>query len=831
MSFGFRRTLLAQRRARRDDFRAMIVCKYWIARSAPPSSGLSASLQKYVDQQTTAVDRANLTDVPEPDQIPESSQCSERRDDRESLCEHCTLNLAFETFTNDPSFKSDLDDFPAEKDRECDRSRVARKDAEIQTSSRTSSWRWRRRTRERSRTISEDTLRRSYDDEPGPRSSYENEIFADFRADLRRLDGRGHVEKSRLTVRVLENKRAEYIDKFNAVNRQIEEITATLRETCCNDRNPRGNPDEYEYLAADNATKVKAKRKFDENELAVLPKESTPREEDSGTVGRSISELERRKNAREISRVDCIDDETSVILRDTLAAVPMTRYRDSDLFLHDFAGAFATNETVHLASKTARSKRRAKCRQVARQISFDLDSTKDQDERQEFSIDDESFSEIYVKDDFAVSNGGEEYRRRRAPIDDLGVLQGLRWKKVAEEKMGERAMLVDIKRRIDRDFDNLSVEKCDNDMEDFLAIPQKSNSLENKCRFYDTTKRTTTPRCIIEESRSTPLLMYGQPSDASDVRICDSISVGTVSDYSNRNSTLSKYFSCTQLSSLISLTENEDEFAYALNDQDTIARDLSCANLHSDSNYYDLDLGSSVDYLNPDSNPNNSTYANRDSSFNRSSFNAGYAIRYYDSSAPYKSPDKYLIEPIKQRNDMFERSEDGDPENKVYRCEYLCRDNGKAKQSTRVELEKRYTTDSTFDSTSKSSRYIGSIDSGVFVNSSLIDFYPHESSVDPGKSGVKRKIPYTRSLNESSLDSSSDGSCTDDTLGRKVDDVVRNLTKNLILCERRARMRLEEMQKSFRAREAPYVRIRDPVVFAKFLWHLKDVADPSKQST
>jgi len=781
-----------------------------------------------VDQEASAVDRArSSTDLSESEQILESSQCSEGRDDDdESPCEHRSWNL---TFINDRSFKSDPDDSSAENEpRKCDEPRVIRKDAEIQTSSRTSrtSW-WRRRTRERgSRTTSEETFRRACDDEPAPRATYEKETFS---AGLRsRSDGKDHVEKSRLTVRVLENKRAEYIDKFNAVNRQIEEITATLRETCCSGRNPRGNnPDEYEYLAADNA-KVKAKRRFDESEAAVLPKA------DDGEDPDSISA--ESEGEQETSRVERVDDEASSVMvlgentekNSRLAAVlPMDRYGDSDLFLRDFGGALATNET-------ARSERRVtKRRQVAKEISVDLDDSgrkEERDEREESSIEDESSSEIYAKDDFGLSNS-DEYARAM-PIDDLvGALEGLRSKKIAEEKMGERAMLVDIKRRIDRDFDNLPAEKREgNDSaEDFLVIPrQKSNSLETaKCRFYD----TTTPRGIIEESRSTPLLTYGQStSDTSDVRIRDSTSVGTVSDYSNRNSTLSKYFSCTQLSSLISLSENEDELErYALNDQDTIARDLSCANLRSDSNYYDLDLGSSADYLNRDSNPNDSTYSNRDSSFNRSSFNAGYAIRYYDSSAPYKSPGEFLIEPFKRRNDMFERSEDGDLENKVYGYEYLSRDNGKAKESG-IELEKRYTTDSTFDSTSKSSRYIGSIDSGVFVNSSLIDFYPHESSVDAGKSGVKRKIPCTRSLNESSLDSSSDGSCTDDTLGQKVDDVVRDLTKNLILCERRARMRLEEMHKSFRAKEAPYVRIRDPVVFAKFLWHLEPpVADRPKR--
>ncbi|EZA46805.1 hypothetical protein X777_01518 [Ooceraea biroi] len=518
------------------------------------------------------------------------------------------------------------------------------------------SWR-RKKTRERSETASKETLRCRHG-ESTLRPSCEREIFADFRANLHHSGGRNHIDKSRLSVRALEDKRAEYINKFKAVNRQIEEITATLRETCCGDKNSRSIPEDCEKhssLTLDNA-KINARRKFDENQSTILPKEM--------------------------------------------------------------------------------------------------------------------------------------------PIEDFDDLEGLRSKKLAEEKMGERAILVDIKRRIDRDFDDPSAEKCENDAEDFLTVSQKGSSFENDRQFCDTTpKRTMMPGGTIEESRSTPLLTYGSPSDTADIRIRDSTSAGAMSEYSNRNSTLSKYFSCTQLSSLISLIENEDELAFE--DQDTIVHGFSRANPHSDSNYHDLDLTSSVDYLYPHTSPNNCSYSNGDSNFNA---NFSSETR-YDPPARYRSPEKFLIEPINRTNNTFETSEDGeDAESKLY--EYLPGDD-EAKESY-VGLEKRCTADSTFDSTSKSSRYIGSIDSGVFVNSSLIDFYPHESSVDAGKPGVRRKMRYARRLNESSLDCSSDSSCTDDTLGRKVDNVVRDLTKNLMLCERRAKTRLEEIQKSLRAKKTSY---------------------------
>ncbi|RLU16241.1 hypothetical protein DMN91_012001 [Ooceraea biroi] len=771
----------------------MIVCKYWIAQSTPPPNlSATASLQEYGNQQMI-IARANSTDVPTLDYILKSNECSEKKDGGDSLRDDCTLNLTFETLSDDRSFKSDFNDFPVEKDHKCDRSCVARKDAQIQTSGRMS-WR-RKKTRERSETASKETLRCRHG-ESTLRPSCEREIFADFRANLHHSGGRNHIDKSRLSVRALEDKRAEYINKFKAVNRQIEEITATLRETCCGDKNSRSIPEDCEKhssLTLDNA-KINARRKFDENQSTILPKESTPKEKDSVNIERTIteSECERCKNVQEISRIDYNNDETPVMPLRNIVAFPMSYYENSDILLRDFARTFTIDEAVYPANRTAGSKKRAKCR-VVKQISFDLDLTKDQDEAQEFSIEDESFSEIYLRDDFGISNN-DEYAK--VPIEDFDDLEGLRSKKLAEEKMGERAILVDIKRRIDRDFDDPSAEKCENDAEDFLTVSQKGSSFENDRQFCDTTpKRTMMPGGTIEESRSTPLLTYGSPSDTADIRIRDSTSAGAMSEYSNRNSTLSKYFSCTQLSSLISLIENEDELAFE--DQDTIVHGFSRANPHSDSNYHDLDLTSSVDYLYPHTSPNNCSYSNGDSNFNA---NFSSETR-YDPPARYRSPEKFLIEPINRTNNTFETSEDGeDAESKLY--EYLPGDD-EAKESY-VGLEKRCTADSTFDSTSKSSRYIGSIDSGVFVNSSLIDFYPHESSVDAGKPGVRRKMRYARRLNESSLDCSSDSSCTDDTLGRKVDNVVRDLTKNLMLCERRAKTRLEEIQKSLRAKKTSY---------------------------
>lgn len=818
----------------RHDFRAMIVCKYWTAQSILPSLLASASLRDYVDRQAMVIERAKSAGAAKSDplQTAQSDPCCEKNNGDcggsggdsggggGPLCDDCTLNLTFESLSNDRSFKSDPNDFSAEQDHRPDRFRVARKDVQIQTSGK--SWR-RRRTKGRSKATSEETRRCKHDtnsDESTARSSNASEMFTDFCADLHHSDRRHYVEKPKLSVRALENKRAEYINKFKSVSRQIEEITATLRETCCGDKNLQNSPDDCDkYFSFSAADSARTKRKLDEGEAAaVLPNESTPKERDPMAVERRTvvvePKRERRKSAREASRIGygAINDETPIVPRNA-AALPMNRHKSSDIPVHDFARALATDEAARLAGKTPRQgKKRAECRAV-KQIAFDLDLTKKRDESREgASMEAGSFSEIYLRDDLGASSSNE-YAKVKT-IEDLDLdLEELRSKKIAEEKMGERAVLVDIKRRIDRDFDDRSTDRCENE-EDFLTISpsQGSGSFENERRSSsDATKKLVTPGGTIDESISTPLL-YRQPSDTADVRIRDSTSV--VSEYSNRNS-LSKYFSCTQFSSLTSLTENENELAFAFEDQDTITRDPSYTNVHSDSNYYDLELSSSVDCLYPDSSPNEYSYSNGD--FDRADYAAEYT-RQDPRSVCSETPEKFFHERdhLNEMNNVFETS--GDLADKIA-YEYLPGNRDEAKVS-RAELEKRCIGDSTFDSTSKSSRYIGSIDSGVFVNSSLIDFYPHESLAEAGgKPGVKKRTRRARRLNASSVDSSSDGSsCTDDTLGRKVDDVVRDLTKNLILCERRAKMRLEEMQKSFRTRRVSHVCIRGLIELVRSLW-------------
>jgi len=165
-----------------------------------------------------------------------------------------------------------------------------------------------------------------------------------------------------------------------------------------------------------------------------------------------------------------------------------------------------------------------------------------------------------------------------------------------------------------------------------------------------------------------------------------------------------------------------------------------------------------------------------------------------------------LIGTIKEANDTFDISEgrEGFAESEI--CERKRPPHGEGeRRSKERRAEKRYTADSTLE-TSKSSRYVGSIDSGVF-SSSLVDL-PAEGIFDAGKLRFKKKRHAGKA--DGSSTAGSDSSCTDDTLDRKVNDVVKDLTKNLILCERRARMKL-------RTRDAHCVRIRGLAEILGFL--------------
>lgn len=698
---------------------------------------------------------------------------------------------------NDRSFISDniisgnFTDFSTKRDHKCDKSCVIKKDAQIQTLSRRSLRR--KKTKEKSKLTDRKISRcKCCNDKPC------EESIANFHARSQNTNKKKYYEKSRetLSVQTLEGKRAEYINKFTAVNRRIEEITATLRETCYSDKNSRSKLKNHKKcfpLILDNARANATPESNDnKNKSRAARKRNILKEKHKLINIEKIakkSESNRHKHVSKIFYSNNINNKTLVLdkeySKNSLAPSMNSDRNLNDTFVCNSIEAFPI-KTVHPSNRTRANKKKVKYHSV-RHISLDFDLTKDDDELQEFFIKDEFFDKAHLRNNFITLSN--MYTKNL--MKDFADLEELKCKKIIEKTMNEMAILKDIKRRIDRDFDDPLTE---NDVEDFVTVSQRSSNLDDE--FYEI---TSAKRIAMKESKFTLLTattnhnaVETQTRDANS--ISDSISAGATSEHSNKNSTLSKYFSCTQLSSLISLTENEDEFALGNEDQNTYDSSL---NTQSNSNYYDLDYDSKIDHSGSSLNVNNRSCSNLDSSFD---------VAQYETCTQCSSPNKVLIETVDESNDtfgVFEGREDL-AENKICREHLLRKNEGKP----RVELEKRRTADSTLE-TSKSSRCVGSIDSGIF-SSSVIDSYSPESFFNAGvKSELKKKRTGKLDVSSPAFDFSTDSSCTDGTLDRRIDDIVRDLTKNLILCERRARIKLKEMrQAGFKARNARYVRIR-----------------------
>lgn len=760
-----------------NDFRPIITCKYWVAQTTPTSS-LSTNTKVHTNCQTIN-DCTKSTEISKYNQTQKMnhnshhSQLYEHIEEKKSgIWNGLRNNRAF--VSDDHSFMSgDFKDSSVTKDYKYNSPCMTR-DAQIQTSNRKS---LRRRKTRRSKSVTEKISRRKrYNNEP--------RIVADFHtARSRSSSRRNYRDEPWLRVRVLENKRAEYINKFTAVNRQIEEITATLRETCCdgeNSRNNLENCDEY-FSSISGDAKINTINWSDvESRSTIVRRRNTSREKnDLVNVKRITEELksDRCKNVQEILHVDNLNNnETVSSPKETIASSRNPKKIPNDAFGHD--SVRMVKETVCSANRISRNKTRAKCRYI-KQMSFDLDLVKNQNEPQECSSENESFDKIYLtKTNFTILSN----EHARNLVEGLANLKESRYCKIIEEKIDEVAVLEDIKKRIDRDFEDLPAERSENDTEDFLTVSQKSSNLDRH-DIMDVTSATT-----IEESEFTPLIVSNLESTETEIH--NSMSTGAMSEYSNKNSTLSKYFSCTRIPSLISLTKNEDELAGETVDRSIIIHD-SHSNLHSNYHYYDSCSNLSL---------NNCSFSNLDSSFDSSSNLE--CITHYDSSTQYIFPNKFLIGTANELYDTFEisKGQESFAKDKIREWEHPLF--GESKRDKKEwQGGKRYTANSTPE-TSKSSKYIGSIDSGVF-SSSLIDLYPAESSFHVGKTKFK-KNHRAEKFDKSSgvVDSGSDSSSTDDTLDRKVNDVVKDLTKNLILCERKARMKLK-------ARDARYVRIRE----------------------
>ncbi|XP_070150758.1 uncharacterized protein [Polyergus mexicanus] len=761
--------------------RPMFICEYWVEKSTPTSSStlmsIDALLKTQKNRQIAVIDCTESANISKYDGIQKNdyNQSFEYIKDKSS---DILDSLQGDYAAGDRSFISNdyKDSFVKKEYRSC-----ITRDAQIQTSARKSLRR--KKMKKRSKLTDEGISHRKHHD-----NEIRGRIIADFRVDSQNSNQRNCYDKSRLRVQVLESKRIDYINKFTAVNRQMEEITATLRETCYNDDNSRSNLEnceEYFSSVSDDA-KVNTNRESNdvENKSMIArgqSKKKRRKDNSKENIRRVIreSESDRHKNMLEVLHVDNINDElldpsSREYSKDTLT--PAIKLKN--IYVRDSTRMFSIDRTVYPLIRNSGNKKKGKCRFV-KKISFDLDLTKNDDKPQEFSIEAETYDKAHVRNNFIVPNYDKQVKDL---MEDFAGLEESRYrKKIVGEEMGEMAILEDIKKRIDRDIDDRSSEKGENDTEDFLTLSQKSSNFD--CLFYEITSMEDAGSVrTIEDSKSTSLIVSESPNlDLTGIQIRNSISADAMSERSNKNSTLSEYFSCMQFPSMVSFAENDDEPVLNFENHGITAHD---SNSFSNYNYYDCSHSNL--------NINNFTRSNLDASFDCSYSNS-------ECVAEYISPNKFPTR--NATTDTFELSEDEESfvEDKI--CEPFLGESKRKKKESRVEFEKRYTADSTFE-TSKSSRYIGSIDSGVF-SSSLIDLYPRENFVD--KSGLKKKRRVEK-LDESSpliVDFNSDSSCTDDTLDQRVNDVVRDLTEKLILCERR--MKLKKMRKmGCKARDARY---------------------------
>ncbi|KAL6437946.1 hypothetical protein ACFW04_004327 [Cataglyphis niger] len=755
--------------------RSMFICEYWIEKSIPTSSStltsIGALLKTQKNQQIAVIDCKESANISKYDQIQKSNynQSVEHIKEKNSdIFDSSRGDYA----AGDRSFISnDFKDSPVSK--EC-RSCMTR-DAQIQTSGRRSLRR--KKTKKRLKQADKGISHHKHH-----ANERRGKIIADIRGDSDNSNKKNCYDKSRLSVQVLESKHADYINKFTAVNRQIEEITATLRETCYDD-NSRSNLEiceEYFSSVSDNA-KVNINRESNdvENKSTTRKRNKKTKRKNilKGNVRRIIGESasDVRKNILEVDNIndELLDRSSREYSKDSLT--PSIKLKD--IFVRDSTRTFSIDRTVHSLTRNFSNEKKGKCRFV-KQISFDLNLPKNDDKVQEISIEAETFDKVHIKNNIVPSYD----KHVKDLIEDCTGLEGSGYrKKIVGENVGEMAILEDIKKRIDRDIDDRSSEK--DDVEDFLTVSQKNSNFDRL--FYEITSTEDSESVrTIENSKSTSLIVSGSPNlDLTEIQIRGSISTEAVSERSNKNSTLSEYFSCMQFPSMVSFAENDDEPALSFKNRDVTAHD---SNSFSSYNYYD--------YSRSNLNIN---------SFTRSDLDANFDCSYSNSEcvAEYISPNKFPVETRNATTDMFELSEDQASfvENKI--CERFLGESKKKEKESHVEFAKRYTADSTFE-TSKSSRYIGSIDSGVF-SSSLIDLYPYENSAD--KSGFKKKRRVEKLDGSSPLivDFNSDSSCTDDTLDQRVNDVVRDLTEKLILCERK--MKLKKMRKmGCKARDARY---------------------------
>ena len=291
-----------------NNFRPMITkCKYWVTESAPTSSlSINAmSLKADTDQHTIDCTKSmeithKYNQTQENNHNYHHNQLYKYVEEKKNTSDILRNDHAID----DHSFIPDGSKDPSvRKDHNCDGSRITR-DAQIQTSNKKN---LRRRKIKRKSKLS--TERISY------RKPCNNEprIVTDFRIGSHSSSRQSHHDEPWLRVRVLENKRAEYINKFTAVNRQIEEITATLRDTCCSSESSRNNLENCDEYFSSISDDTKVNSSGVENKSTIVKEKNMSKEKnDLVNIKRIIGELksDTSKNVSEILHVNNLNNET-----------------------------------------------------------------------------------------------------------------------------------------------------------------------------------------------------------------------------------------------------------------------------------------------------------------------------------------------------------------------------------------------------------------------------------------------------------------------------------------------------------------------------------------
>lgn len=321
----------------------MIICKYWITQSAPTSSlsTVAMSLKAHTDRQTMIIDCTESMEI-----IRKYNQTQESNDNshHNQLYKHVEeKKIASDILRNDRaiddhSFIPDGSKDPfMRKDHNCDSFRMTR-DAQIQTSNKKNLRR--RKIKRKSKPATERiSYRKHYNNEP--------RIATDFRIGSHSSSRQSHHDEPWLRVRVLENKRAEYINKFTAVNRQIEEITATLRDTCCSDESSRNNLENCDEYFSSISDDTKVNWSGVENKSTIVREKNTSKEKNGlVNIKRIIGELksDTSKNVSEILHVNSNNNEIVFSAKDVISS----SRNPNDSFGRDIVRAM---ETVYSSNR------------------------------------------------------------------------------------------------------------------------------------------------------------------------------------------------------------------------------------------------------------------------------------------------------------------------------------------------------------------------------------------------------------------------------------------------------------------------------------------------